>query len=216
MMRRLFPSGNEQAEPPVFPDGTAAVLAGGKSSRLGRPKALVTVRDGTLLERAVALAQVLSGRVLLVLAHKDQISAPPQGTEVLADRIPDCGPLGGIYTALTACKTPWLAVLPCDMPFLSPAVYRFLFQNISPGRVAVARSHRGVEPLVSIWPKEAEGWVEEELRSGKKALWRLLRKSRAVSVDLPAGLSGYRKEWFFNLNTPADLHALHRLLPPGR
>src|SRR5437868_193761 len=89
------------------------LLAGGRSSRMGRDKALLAVGNSTLLEIVAARVRDAAGSVIVI--------GPPDhyaylGLTVQADLIPDCGPLGAVYTALKTSEADWNLLVACDMP----------------------------------------------------------------------------------------------------
>ena len=51
----------------------------------------------------------------------------------LPDLIPDCGPLGGIYTALQTCRAEWALVVSCDVPAVQQSFFKMLLQERSGG-----------------------------------------------------------------------------------
>src|SRR5665213_1694187 len=89
------------------------VLAGGASRRMGRDKALLPLGGGTMVEQIAA-------RVLRVTGNVTLIGSPEKyghlGLPVVADEIENCGPLGGLYTALRLSQAEWNVVVACDMP----------------------------------------------------------------------------------------------------
>ena len=112
-----------------FPDVTAFVLAGGKSSRMGTDKTFVTLGgshlDGrTLLARALDLARSITPEVHIVGdADKFAAFAP-----TVADIFPNCGPLGGIHAALLSSHTDLNLILAVDVPFVSPTMLQYLIE----------------------------------------------------------------------------------------
>lgn len=183
-----------------------AILTGGLSRRFGSPKALASLEGRRIIDWMVAAASRLSDEVFLVTG--DQPSPPGIACPAYPDRRPGCGPLGGIDSALAHSPRPWVAVMPCDMPLLDGAVYHALAGYRRAGRPVLARSHSGLEPLVSLWPCSLARPVEQALASGDFALYAWTRRWRAVVVDLPAEMPDYRPEWFTNINYREDLQAL--------
>src|SRR3712207_3943612 len=106
---------------------TGAVLAGGHSSRFGSNKALYAP-DGkvTWLARGVRLLQSVCKRVLVSASRETSgvYANEIPGIEIVTDVYPDQGPLGGIFSLLRACSSPWLLILPCDMPFVDMDVLK--------------------------------------------------------------------------------------------
>ncbi len=184
----------------------AAVIAGGNSRRFGSLKIFADFEGKTLLDHAVALAQKISPEVLLI-GELDECSQPA-GIPAFPDLIPGCGPLGGIYTALYHSKLPLVASLPCDMPLLTVGIYSFLGRFAEDERPSVAVSHKGLEPLVSIWPKSALPVIQRTLWQKRFSIREALRELNAAEVYLPAPPHNYRPEMFSNINYKEDLRAL--------
>ncbi len=184
-------------------DGTAAIIAGGKSSRFGEPKALARFQSRELVDYAIDLARSISNHRILIYGEENIFAK--KNIECIPDLIPNCGPLGGIYTALTHAATPWIAALPCDMPYLAPEVYETLALHRSENRPIVAVSHKGVESIVSIWPKSLAGRIEDALREGKLAIHTVLGEFDAVEAVLPEVMPNYQEKWFLNITKLDDL-----------
>jgi len=182
-------------------DWTAAVIGGGKSTRFGAPKQRAMLDGRTLLDVAVDLAETLGDRVLVVdnglaLHHR-------AGVQYLKDRVPDCGPLGGIDTALAAADTPYVIIIPCDMPWLTSAVYEQLLPHRAPGRVVLAESPRGWEPLVSVWHRALAGRIRAALAQRLYAIRQVIRELDHLTV--PVAATDGMALWYRNVNRPGDL-----------
>ena len=81
----------------------AVLLAGGKSSRMGRDKSALIVNGEPLWQRQLAVLRATEPAELFISGMRDGPYADC-GVEILADGIPNCGPLGGIATALRRCR----------------------------------------------------------------------------------------------------------------
>src|SRR5271168_1377463 len=112
---------------------TAYILAGGRSSRMGRDKAMLSLAGKTLLDRAVRTARSVAREVVLLGDRQDL-----QGADrAIADLHPGCGPVGGMETALRDLasrpndpqKAERACFLPVDMPFLPAGLYAALMRN---------------------------------------------------------------------------------------
>jgi molybdenum cofactor guanylyltransferase len=103
------------------------VLAGGRSSRMGTPKAALEWHGSTLLRRTVGiLARATGGPVVVVRAAGQELPGLPQGTAVVTDPREGKGPVQGIAAGLAALAGQAEAafVSSTDMPFLHPAFVR--------------------------------------------------------------------------------------------
>lgn len=186
-------------------DLTAAILAGGKSLRFGSPKYQARFRSATLLDTIIEIARDISLDII-VISGRNSISLQ-KNIPVYHDIQPDCGPLGGIYTALLYAENPSVAILPCDMPLMNPAIYKILRKELSPSHPVAAISHRGLEPLVSIWPKQLSiPTIETNLEKRKFSIYQTLAELRAQLVYIPLALKNYKTNFFSNINYENDLH----------
>ena len=195
----------------------AIVLAGGPSRRLGRPKAFVEIGGVALVARVVAVAAEVAEEVVIVsrseLAARIQRSLPL--VRVVRDRRRVRSPLVGLFAGAAALRSEYVAVLPCDVPFVRPAVLRRLFSATKGGNAAIPRWLDGrIEPLVAVYEREpmrlaARLALDEGERSIQSMIDRLAdvrfvdtRRFRPVDPRLVS---------FVNVNTPADLARARRM-----
>ena len=192
------------------PSVSAAVIAGGESRRMGRDKRSLTVGSETLLARVVAVLHSLSDDVLISCRDNGQVPAAlalELGARRVFDRGDSVGPLGGIAAALRAARHRHVVVVAVDMPFLSPELLRLVAHRaVQTNDTVVARSIRGIEPLLASYPKRAALCAEELMANGTynvSAFADALRP-RVIGPDEwhPADPTGGS---FVNWNLPADL-----------
>src|SRR3972149_1031162 len=103
---------------------TAAILAGGKSSRMGTDKALLKIGDAAFIERIARTARSVFERVILISDANEKYSSLP--LPIYLDLFPQCGPLGGLHSALVHSSTPYVFVTPCDLPLITAAMIQEL------------------------------------------------------------------------------------------
>jgi molybdenum cofactor guanylyltransferase len=183
------------AHPPV----AGAVLAGGASRRMGRTKALARVRGVAMGER-VAVALERAGCRPVVFVGGDPTELAVLGRDVIADRHPGAGPLGGVVTALHALRGD-VVVAACDLPELDTATVRALLEAPAEEDTAVivAVTDR-LEPGLTYWRGAALAAVETLFATGERALHAAVLGLPHVEVRV--GSSALR-----NVNTPVDLAA---------
>lgn len=186
---------------------TAAIIAGGKSKRFGAPKAEALYRGRRLIDYALDIARSIAAEVCIATGAEKRW-ADEDGAAAFKDEIPDCGPLGGVYTALLHTSNSWVATIPCDMPLLDRNVYRVLYARRSGLRPVVAVSDAGLEPLVTLWPREAIVAVRTAIREGDLALHTLIRALDGIEVDDFHNIASHA---FFNINFQSDLDVLRTL-----
>lgn len=128
------------------------VLAGGRSRRMAACKALEPFLGRPMVAWTVeALSGVCDDVVVPVRKGWGQRigAALPQGARVVEDSHPGLGPVGGLEAGFRAASGEWVAVAPCDSPFLEPRLYRML--------LAQARCSDGAVPFVGGFPEPLHG-----------------------------------------------------------
>ncbi|GAB4342588.1 MAG: hypothetical protein Kow0037_30110 [Calditrichia bacterium] len=163
-----------------------------------------------MVDHVVGLAQQISDDAFLVCGNAP--CPPDVAIPRHPDLIPNCGPIGGIYTALNISKYPLVAVIPGDVPLLPITVYQILYRFSDGKRPVAALSHQGLEPLVSIWPVRLRDVLKNSIEEGMLGLRHQSEKLLIREVEIAAYAPNYREEWFFNVNTPEDLEKLKALL----
>ncbi|MFC7590483.1 molybdenum cofactor guanylyltransferase [Nonomuraea antimicrobica] len=112
------------------------VLAGGRSTRMGRPKAWLEWHGSTLLHRAAAvLARAVDGPVVVVAAPGQELPPLPSGVSVVEDPVEGLGPMQGLAVGLAAVADRAETAFVCstDLPFLHPAFVRRVLRALTPG-----------------------------------------------------------------------------------
>src|SRR3990172_5076806 len=105
---------------------TAAILAGGRASRFdGRDKSALVVGGRSILERQIAVLRRLTDDILVVGGQGGQPRADGL-VRFVPDRVPGCGPLGGLDAALAAARDDAVVIVACDMPFVTRALLSHL------------------------------------------------------------------------------------------
>ncbi len=174
---------------------TAAILAGGKSRRLGRDKALMRVGSRTLLEivAEIALESLAS---VWVVGRQKPVGWSLEPVAFLPDDQPDQGPMGGLATALRNIHTP-LLLLGCDMPALQVETTRWL---VDIDRETAARdglisiNNNRMEPLFSIYRPTVLPTVERCLDQGRYSLLAVIDDGEFGRASVPPNLSA-RFRW---------------------
>jgi len=192
---------------------TGIVLAGGRSRRLGRDKALLCFEGEPLVVRAVRLLKGLCPEVLVITGEErrytDLLDVP-----VVEDLVKGLGPLGGLYTALAISSYDYNLVLACDMPLLEPRLLALLLGRIAltPQAEAIVPRVRGyLEPFPGVYHRRCLDKIQGLLREGRLKIQGLLEALDLAlvpqeEVQVVVSVSGLRA--FVNLNTPADLGKL--------
>lgn len=148
---------------------SAALLAGGRSRRMGIDKALLEWRGQRLLDHQLEVLHSL-GPAAVFLSQRAEVDYGVKDVEVVCDDFSDSGPLGGIASVLKRCSMPLLLVLAVDLPFVSAAFLQSLLERCRPGRGCVPRTPLGWEPLAGVYPRELATEAHSYLAIGQRSV----------------------------------------------
>jgi len=167
-----------------------SILSGGLSTRMGRDKSRLRFRGRTLLGHVRAAAKATGWPVRIIRR----------------DAVPECGPLGGVYTALKTSRAEVELFLPCDMPFISSKLLKDLARRLRPKQRAVFATAGGKVGFPFLLRSAALPVVEKQIHAKQFSL-------QALAETLHTGLLRLSKDRtmeIWNINTPADWRKARR------
>ena len=180
---------------------TVAILAGGKSTRMGQDKSGLLLHGKPLLSHVIERVREFGDDLLLVTNTPERHAQ--YGLPMHPDFQPGGGPLVGIYTALLHSQTDYTLIVGCDMPYLDPALLRFLIGS-APGFDAVVPELGGrLQGLHAVYGKSCMPSIEHHLNKGELAVFKVL-KGLNVRTIAETELAQFDLRSFENLNTPDD------------
>ena len=182
---------------------TAAIMAGGKSKRMGQDKAWIEL-DGEPIIRRVANVLALVADEVIVVANDPRYAA--LGLRVVPDKFPDGGALGGIATGVSAATHDRVLVAACDMPFLSAEVWRVLLDHRYEADVVIPRIGGEYETLHALYTKACLAPMERALGAGKLRVISFFDEVRVQAIDeRELRVADPTLRSFTNVNTPEEL-----------
>ena len=191
-----------------MPTVTGIVLAGGKSLRLGREKALERINQQSLIERTIDCISPVSQPILVVTSQEQfsLIAGARLKGRVITDLYCGKGALGAVYTGLASADTLHSLVVGCDMPFLNRALLHHLVDLAPDFDVVVPKIDDMTEPLHAVYSKRCLACIEPLLHQDRLAISQVfsLVKTRYVGEDEIAEFDPEHLS-FFNINTQDDL-----------
>jgi molybdopterin-guanine dinucleotide biosynthesis protein A len=201
----------------------AIIVCGGKSSRMGTSKGLLTFGPERMLERIVRIVRSATVGPITVVAAREYTLPPLRSDVAVAyDEHEALGPLEGLRVGLTALRDRRSDTLPgelafavsCDVPLIRPELIRFVVERLTAGFDAAApRSGGYLHPLAAAYRIDTVLPHVERLVAARKLRatgllddlrTRVLEEAELRTVDPDL-------ESFRNMNTPADYEALLRL-----
>jgi molybdopterin-guanine dinucleotide biosynthesis protein MobB len=191
------------------PSAGAVILAGGKSERMGVDKARLPWLDGkNLLERMAGCLRHLDEALISVG------SAEPRslyGLPAVADLRPGQGPIGGLHSALLACRSDWLLAVSCDMPLFERELADYLISKVcgagaENGAILTMTRDERIHPLCGLYSKRMASLLESLMASGRRSVMDAARTAGFLSVSLSG--TRFPDEMLTNVNTPGEYAAL--------
>ncbi len=186
------------------------VLCGGRSSRMGHSKAMLSFGPERMLQRVVRLVHEVVPHVIVVAAPGQYLPALPGEVTVVRDRREGRGPLEGLAAGLVALPVETAAAYAtsCDVPLLRPAFVRRMIELHAGHEIAVPWAGGYHHPLAAVYSKAVLPHAERLLEEGRlrpvflfEAVdTRVVREGELRDID--PDLSSLR-----NLNEPADYRA---------
>ena len=182
---------------------SAVLLAGGKSSRMGRDKARLEIQGEPLWRRQLETLRRLSPEQLFL---SGALRAPR--CETIEDDVQGVGPLAGVASALRRCSSSHLVVLAIDLPLITTAFLRSLLHLCGEQQGVVPQGQEQFEPLSAVYPKSSATLAAAALQNGDFSMQSFVRAAIEQDLLLVRKISHDEASLFTNLNTPADLAAL--------
>jgi len=186
------------------PEVAGAILAGGRSRRMGRDKALLPINGQPLIGRLAERLQAVTDLVYICANERDRYSF--LGLRVIQDLFPGQGPLAGLHAALIASPRAAVLLVACDMPMVEDRLLRALMRMAEEGYDAIVpcSSSGRIQPLCGLYRASCLIRVESMLKYGIREFSVLLEgKGLAIRLVRPAE-AGFDDACLVNLNTPAD------------
>jgi molybdopterin-guanine dinucleotide biosynthesis protein A len=172
------------------------IFVGGRSTRMGRTKALLpSPEGGTLLARSVDVVRAIGGEPVLV-GRRDDV---PAIVRVLDDAAPGRGPLGGLVALLDHARGPVIA-LACDMPFVTAPLLARL-ASAPPSTATAPRIEGRWEPLFARYDVSALPMARARLEAGALAMHGLLDALAATELEVTREERAQLTDW----DEPADV-----------
>lgn len=149
-------------------DITAFIIAGGRSSRFGEDKALFPYGGGTLLEHVIGTIRPAIPRIAVIADVDGKYDIP--GVPCHGDLIPGYGPLGGLHAALHRIGSGSAFLFPCDMPYLSADLIRYMVSASGEFDVTVPYYGGYYQPLHAIYSKKCLAPVEARIEKNQRRI----------------------------------------------
>jgi molybdopterin-guanine dinucleotide biosynthesis protein A len=188
-----------------FVPAAGFVLAGGRSTRMGQDKALLTLGGEPLVKRGVRKLSKVCAEVAIAGGTQSLM----QFGRIIRDESVGCGPLGGIVAGLEQSSFEWNLFVAVDAPFVPVSVLKALLviPAGSPIVCVMARAQGVMQPLCAVYSRKALAVLRQELVAGR---WKVTRAIEAAGLVKVIDFDD--ASWFANLNTPEEFAEAERHL----
>ena len=190
-------------ELPLF--GTTAILAGGKSSRMGFDKQLLMENDRRILEQVIETLRQEFEDIIIVTARPELYEG--MGVRIFSDTYRDKGPLAGVHAALYNARSRFVYMLACDMPVVNMDFVRHMKQRLaqSGADVCVGERDGRLEPFNTFYSRDLLPEVVYRLETGNSSLFRFIHASNACVISQQeAACFDKELQMFLNINTRTE------------
>jgi molybdopterin-guanine dinucleotide biosynthesis protein A len=178
------------------------ILAGGKSSRMGREKGLILLDRKPFIQHIIDAMQPLVNSIVIVSSNADY---DVFGIKRIEDIIADAGPMAGLHAGLSHSKTAYNLVVSCDVPLITTAFLKKLLCYEKEGNDVVQFESKGKSiPLIALYKKQCAGKCYELLTNGERRLRKLILAVKTKTITV------LEKERLLvtNMNTVEDLKTI--------
>jgi len=179
---------------------------------MGKNKALVDIGRGSLVEITISKIRPFFNEIILITNKVE--SYAHLNISMVSDIYKNCGPLGGIHTALKEASYEFVFIVACDMPFIEPKfVEHILKRSEQDYDIIMPRVNDYCEPLHALYSKKCLPAIEYCLNRGElkvASIWPYLRVKFIEQEEISQFTDPLKA--FFNVNTPVDLNKARKIL----
>lgn len=188
-----------------------AILAGGKSRRMGRDKAFVELAGTPMIQWVITAVAQCPGVAFIISNEPEKFTS--FGLPVYPDVIPGMGPLSGLHTAFAVTGADRVMIAPCDLPLVSADVIQLILNYPDGGAEAVIPLVDGREQgLLAVYARSGieryagriatASIMFDEFRRGVRRIFITEDELRVADLDLRS---------FLNVNAPEDIEMAARI-----
>lgn len=174
------------------------ILAGGKSSRMGEDKGLMSLFGKSMVSYVIDLAENLANEIIIV---SDNSNYKQFGHQVVKDIYKEKGPLGGIFAGLSASENETNFVLSCDIPYMQVSLLKLLYESSAGYDVTIPQKDDRVHPLIGVYRKSCLERFQECL---EKDQLKVLKAFASLNFNIVMA-NDFDEFIFKNLNSKSDI-----------
>ncbi len=179
---------------------TGIILAGGKSSRMGEDKGLMSFENQPMIQHIIDVVKPMVNDILIISNNEQYTQF---GYPVYEDLIKEKGPLAGIYTGLSFSRSDKNVVLSCDVPFVNSTIINLLINNCKDFDVVIPEKNKRTHQMIGIYDKSCVNSFKNQLKKDQLKLKLAVEKMNFKTVDA----NQIDDKIFRNINSKNDIEA---------
>ena len=184
---------------------TGIILAGGKSSRMGKDKGYCTLNGKPMVLYAIDMLSQICDNIIISSNNPEYTQF---GFPVVEDEIKNIGPLGGIYSGLKQSKTQDNFFLSCDMPMVSLELLEYILSFKNDYEAVIPLWNNFPEPMCAYYNVNVLSSLDSFIQKGQFKLQDVIKSFHHKMLEITPDLPFYSKELFTNVNSEVDLNNL--------
>ncbi|MEZ5147158.1 MAG: molybdenum cofactor guanylyltransferase [Bacteroidales bacterium] len=188
---------------------TGIILAGGKSSRMGKDKGFCTIDEKPLIRYAIETLSEVCDSIIIGTNNPayDQFGFP-----VVPDKISGKGPVAGIFSCLNESKTADNFILSCDMPLMTSDFVKFVVSKKADYEVVIPVFNGMAEPLCAYYHKNITSPLKAQIKAGVYKIQEAVKPLHTLLLEIEDSNVFNDSKLFMNINSEVDLGIAKRLL----
>ena len=188
--------------------GTAIILAGGKSSRMGFDKQFLKIKERRVMDIVISKLKKEFNEIIVVTNKPEYYIG--FGNKIVSDIIKGMGPLSGLHVGLKNSSSEYAYFIACDMPNISIEYIRYMKKKMQEKeqepQACVTKFGNWIEAFNSFYSKDLYHGIEKHLQENKRSVNSFLQKSDTLYIEEDdARRFSPKWEMFINLNTRDEL-----------
>lgn len=186
--------------------GTAIILAGGKSSRMGFDKQFLKVNERRLMDSLINKLKKHFVEIIIVTNKPESYIGLSH--RITKDILIDKGPLGGIHAGLRISCSKYAFVVACDMPNINMDYINYMKETLMDYNTqgCVTKFGDWIEPFSSFYSIDIVDDIESYLKTHKRSINDLIKNLDITYIEeMDARRFSTNWDMFLNLNTKEDL-----------
>ncbi len=190
--------------------GTAVILAGGKSTRMGENKELLSINNRRLVDMQISKLKTLFDEVVVIT--NNPMYYEKSKCKTYKDVVKDKGPIGGIYSGLINSSSRYTYFLACDMPVINKRYITYMKNLLrkDSNKACITLLGEWIEPFNAFYSKDLILELKNYIEKGELSVHKLAKNTDCMFIEEKKARE-FSSNWdmFINFNTKEDVDSFY-------